>query len=148
MIGLNQLKQIEKKLIKREKVVLKVHNILKNCKSLEIIGINLISKNKIAKNLRRHSWMNIPIIVNSSRLDAYKVRQIFEKNFIETRPIISGNILKHPVIKLIDFKKSTNLNNANKIHKFGFLIGCHSSITNKQISLINKVVKKINLLDA
>ena len=148
MIGLNQLKQIEKKLIKREKVVLKVHNILKNCKSLEIIGINLISKNKIAKNLRRHSWMNIPIIVNSSRFDAYKVKQIFEKNFVETRPIISGNILKHPVLKLIDFKKSTNLNNVNKIHKFGFLIGCHSSITNKQISLINKVVKKINLLDA
>jgi hypothetical protein len=44
--------------------------------------------------------MNIPIMLESnSPIKLQQVKKIFEKSNIETRPIIAGNILKHPALK-------------------------------------------------
>ena len=71
--------------------------------------------------------------------------QIFlEKNNIQTRPIFSGNVLRHP-----DF--SNLVNNRNKINSFknadyimknGLLIGCHQGLKQKDIAFIHKKISQ------
>ena len=65
-----------------------------------------------------------------------------EKNNIQTRPIFSGNILRHPAFKgLINSKNKLNsFKNSDYIMKYGLLIGCHQGLSQKDISYIHNVV--------
>jgi len=145
-LGINQLGKIKNKLNKRDLIVKKIHKIISNSKSsLKIIGDEFVIKKKINMSDRQHSWMNIPILITSKKIKTTEVIKIFENLGIETRPIISGNITKHPVFKKLDYKKDINLKNTNIIHKKGFLIGCHDSVTNKNFNQLQKAVNMLEL---
>ena len=67
-----------------------------------------------------------------------------ENNKIQTRPIFSGNILRHPAFKNLNSKKN-NVNsfcNSDYIMKNGILIGCHQGLSKKHIDYIHKVIRK------
>ena len=72
---------------------------------------------------------------------------LLEKKGIQTRPIFSGNILRHPAFqnlnsnqnKLSTFKKS------DYIMENGLLIGCHQGLTNINILYIHKIITKFIL---
>ena len=70
-----------------------------------------------------------------------------EKNNIQTRPIFSGNILRHPAFESI-ISKRNNLNsfkNSDYIMKNGILVGCHQGLSSKNIEYIHyKILKLIN----
>ncbi len=71
------------------------------------------------------SWFSIPLLINKKYL---KYKKFFleklEKNKIETRPIISGNFINQPAIKLHKFKlKKKNFRNSQAIEDRGFFIG-------------------------
>ena len=70
-----------------------------------------------------------------------------EKNNIQTRPIFSGNILRHPGFKNL-INKDNKLNSfpgADYIMKNGILIGCHQGLNKKQLIYIHeKILKFIN----
>lgn len=86
--------------------------------------------------------MNIPIILESnSPIKLKKVKNIFEKFNIETRPIIAGNILKHPALKKVNYRYDKNLSIANNCLENGFMIGCHSNIGARQLDILSKVTK-------
>ena len=71
------------------------------------------------------SWFSIPLLINKKYL---KYKRIFlkrlEKNKVETRPIISGNFINQPAIKLHKFRfKKKNFRNSQEIEDRGFFIG-------------------------
>ena len=71
------------------------------------------------------SWFSIPLLINKKYLN-YKKNFLkrLEKNKIETRPIISGNFINQPAIKLHKFKfKKKNFKNSQEIEDRGFFIG-------------------------
>ena len=71
-----------------------------------------------------------------------------EKNNIQTRPIFSGNILRHPAFKQIINKKNKlgSFKNADYIMKNGILIGCHQGLSKKDIHFIHsKILKMIKI---
>jgi CDP-6-deoxy-D-xylo-4-hexulose-3-dehydrase len=139
-IGLVQLKKIDNFLIKRERHAKNIANILSTVEWLNVIGKEKIKKT-FNKTERKHSWMNIPILLNKKTpINLEKVKKIFEDNNIETRPIIAGNILKHPVFKN---KFSNTFNVANNVLKNGFMIGCHPFIKEEQYSLVKKTADKL-----
>lgn len=139
-IGLVQLKKIDNFLIKREEHANNITKILSTVEWLNIIGKEKIKKT-FNKTEREHSWMNIPILLNKKApINLEKVKKIFEDNNIETRPIIAGNILKHPVFKN---KFLNTFNVANNVLKNGFMIGCHPLIKKEQYSLIKKTTDKL-----
>jgi CDP-6-deoxy-D-xylo-4-hexulose-3-dehydrase len=141
-IGLVQLKKLDFFLKKREKVAFNVNKILSEVSWLKLIGNERIKNNKITKKDREHSWMNIPIILESgSPIKLKKIKNIFEKFNIETRPIIAGNILKHPALKKVNYRHDKNLSVANNCLENGFMIGCHSNISSLQLELLSKVTK-------
>ena len=71
----------------------------------------------------------------------YTMGDMVEKFHIETRPIIAGNILKHPALKKVNYRHDKNLPVANNCLENGFMIGCHSNIGDQQLELFSKVIK-------
>ena len=47
---------------------------------------------------------------------------------IETRPIIAGNMARHPALKMFAHRVSGSLENCDKVMTQGFAIGCHHAI--------------------
>ena len=74
----------------------------------------------------------------------------FMKNNTQTRPIFSGNSLRHPAFSSL-INKTNKLNsfkNSDYIMKHGLLIGCHQGLSVKNISYIhNTIINFINKSD-
>lgn len=148
ILGSQQLKKINILLKKREETAKKIYTISLNGPNwLKIIGSEFINnKRNKNNNARRHSWMQIPFISINKKININKVKEIFENDGIETRPIISGNITKHPVFKKLNIKTAKNLINSDVIHNSGFMIGCNPFINKQSIQKFKNVFAKLKNL--
>ena len=76
------------------------------------------------------SWFSIPIIFRkNSGLNREKFIEFLEKKGIESRPIIVGNLTRHPVAKTFKEFKEKKFPNADYIHKNGLYIGLNPMIS-------------------
>ena len=94
--------------------------------------------NKIKTN-----FLAYPIIIKQNITFNRKNLQIYlEKNNIQTRPIFSGNILRHPGFKNLINKqnKIKNFPNSDYIMRNGILIGCHQGLNNYQLKYIHSKI--------
>ena len=97
---------------------------------------------KVNKNVKTN-FLAYPIILREKLNFTRKELQIYlEKNNIQTRPIFSGNILRHPGFKsLISSKNKLNkFKHSDYVMKYGLLIGCHQGLTNKDILYIHSTI--------
>ena len=69
------------------------------------------------------------------------LRVHLEKNGIETRPIICGNMTKQPGIKNINYKISGSLKGANEIMQNGVFWGSSPGMNKKEINHVIKTVR-------
>ena len=80
------------------------------------------------------SWLALPIMVKAnapfSRSD---LTNFLETNGVETRPVVAGNIAKHPVAKLFPEFESRKFPGADQVHSRGFYIGLSPIQTDKNI---------------
>jgi len=97
---------------------------------------------KIKKSVKTN-FLSYPIILKNNLSFSRKEIQIYlEKNNIQTRPIFSGNSLRHPAFSSL-INKTNKLNsfkNSDYIMKHGLLIGCHQGLSIKNISYIHDVI--------
>jgi len=99
---------------------------------------------KVGKNVKTN-FLAYPIIIKKNKKFDRKSMQMFlERNNIQTRPIFSGNILRHPAFKnLISSRnKLNNFYNSDYVMKNGLLIGCHQGLSNNNIIYIHKIIRK------
>jgi CDP-6-deoxy-D-xylo-4-hexulose-3-dehydrase len=97
---------------------------------------------RIDKNIQTN-FLAYPVIIKKNKKFDKKKMQIFlERNNIQTRPIFSGNILRHPAFqKLISSRnKLKSYVNSDYIMKHGLLIGCHQGLNKKNIDYIHRKV--------
>ena len=90
--------------------------------------------------------MCIPLVLNKAApvsLDV--VKNILAENGVETRAIIAGNLTRHPAIKLVDYRASGNLQNADALLEQGFMIGCSPSLE-ANFNTLEKAFEKLNRL--
>jgi len=138
-IGFNQFKRLNKFKKIRFNNRIKIINKLKNSKKWkeQFTFINPI------KNLNP-SWFGLPILINSKyKKKKNKFLNFLNKNGIETRPIISGNFLNQPSIKLYKLNKNKKLfKGSQNVEDRGFFIGIHvDPISNKKLNLLeNKLL--------
>jgi len=93
-------------------------------------------------NNNRKSYLFYPITVKKNKFfNKSELVNHLEKNGIETRPIMAGNIIKQPVSKYFNYKKSGKLQNSNYIHQNSFLIGNHHGIDQKRKKFISVIIK-------
>ena len=101
---------------------------------------------KVEKNIQP-SWFGLAIIIDKKFIGRKKkYLEYLSKKGIETRPIISGNFINQPAIKLYGLnKKKYNFKNAQIIENQGFFIGLHTQkISNKLVEYVSKNLLKIN----
>ena len=89
------------------------------------------------------NFLAYPIILKNNLKFSRKQFQIhLEKNNIQTRPIFSGNSLRHPAFSSL-INKTNKLNlfpNSDYIMKYGLLIGCHQGLNKNDISYIHSKI--------
>ena len=74
-----------------------------------------------------------------------------EKYGIQTRPIFSGNILRHPGFSNLISKRNklNSYKNSDYIMKYGLLIGCHQGLKVENINYIhNSILNFLNKKNA
>ena len=99
---------------------------------------------KVNKNVKTN-FLAYPIILKENLKFSRKNFQIYlEKRGIQTRPIFTGNTLRHPAFKnLISNKNKINIfKNSDYIMKHGLLIGCHQGLLLRDISYIHSTILK------
>ncbi|MDC1176453.1 aminotransferase class I/II-fold pyridoxal phosphate-dependent enzyme [Candidatus Pelagibacter sp.] len=99
---------------------------------------------KILKNVKTN-FLAYPIIIKINKKFNRKQLQIFlEKKNIQTRPIFSGNILRHPAFDCLISKKNkvNSYPNSDYIMKNGLLIGCHQGLDETKINYIHNAINK------
>ena len=138
-IGFSQFKRLNKmkaiRSINRDKIV----NGLKSSKKWQ----NQFSFLEPVEKLEP-SWFGFPIILRKDLKDKKnKFLKFLNRKGIETRPIISGNFLNQPSVKLYKLKGNPkDFRNAQEIEDRGFFIGLHTDlISNKDlVFLINNLL--------
>lgn len=138
------------------------HNQYKRLNSF--IKIRSINRNLIIKNLLKHkkwdnqfifilpkknikpSWFGLPILIDKKiRTDKKKFLNFLDKQGIENRPIVSGNFLNQPAIKLFNLRTKGRFKNSEIIEKRGFFIGLHTSkLSNSKAKYLADTMLKIS----
>lgn len=142
--GLEQLKKFKYFSAIRNRNFLLHYNFFKRYKNCFVLP-------KVNKNVKTN-FLAYPIILKEKINFNRKEFQIYlEKNKIQTRPIFSGNILRHPAFRCLTSNKNrlNKYKNSDYIMKNGLLIGCHQGLSKKNISQIHSTIlnfKKINLI--
>lgn len=88
-------------------------------------------------------WFGFPLVVKenapftSADLSAY----LKERN-IENRPIIAGNMPRHPAFKMYEHRVAGEITECNKIMDRGLAFGCHHAIDSKAREYVVGVVEE------
>jgi len=89
-------------------------------------------------------WLAFPLVIKTNKKFNRREMQIFyEKNNIQTRTIFTGNILKQPIMKNLNYKlhkKTAPI--ANDVMKNGILLGCHQGLTSNELRYMCSTFKK------
>lgn len=133
VLGISQLKKLDKMIQIRRKNYSVFYKIMKE------------HKNKffsVRENLTNSSFC-FPIICKNK--DIYeKLIYELEKNKIEYRPIVGGNLLKHPFLKEYELCSVKEIKNADIINDYGVYLGNNHFIGKKQLKLLKKILDNIN----
>ena len=143
-IAFNQFKRLKKMMKMRDSNRTKIINKLLNSNNWK----QQFSFINPAPNVSP-SWFGLPILI-SERLIDYKnkfLKYLSEKG-IETRPIISGNFMNQPCVKLYKLNQGNEkFVNAQLIDDRGFFIGLHTKeITKYQLEHLEKHLLNIENL--
>ena len=130
-LALNQFKRknIFKKnrQFNRNQILKKVYAHKKFCNQISFLDVE--------KNIDP-SWFGLAVFIDKKYLNKkFKYLNYLEKKGIETRPIISGNFINQPAIKLYKLNKNKEkFKNAQIVENLGFFIGLHTKKINSKLA--------------
>jgi CDP-6-deoxy-D-xylo-4-hexulose-3-dehydrase len=134
--GLEQLKKLKKNI----KIRIRNFNYLTSFFARFNKLFNLPLTNLNAKT----GWLAFPLTVKENdKFNRTHMQIFFEKNNIQTRTIFTGNILRQPVMKNLNYKsKKDSAIISNKVMKNGILLGCHHGMNINQLKHITSTFIK------
>jgi len=135
VLGLSQLKKIDNNIDIRRKNYRQFYN--------SILFHNGI---KTPQYQLGNSSFSFPIIPFDENI-VPKLKDTFKKNQIEYRPIISGNLLRHPAFKKYQLCTQKEKSNVEILHKNGLYVGNSQFVdrnkVNRLIEILNEVVPNV-----
>ena len=85
------------------------------------------------------NWLAFPLTIkDDAPFNRFELVDWFESHGIQTRPIFSGNVLRHPVFKDLSQKEFPN---ADYVMKAGLLLGIHQGMDDEQVEYVKQVFK-------
>ncbi len=77
----------------------------------------------------KHVWFGFPIVVKENAPFTVKdITQYLQTNKVETRPIIAGNMARHPALTMYQHRTAGDMSVSDRIMQRGFGIGCHHEL--------------------
>jgi CDP-6-deoxy-D-xylo-4-hexulose-3-dehydrase len=134
MLGMSQFRKIHDVVASR---LANYHNLKSNILNYDISTI------EYDPNVCSPSPFGFPVRVNSqAEFSRNELIRYLETNKIRTRPIFSGNIVRQPVMKKIEFAVAEPLTGSDAIMNEMFWIGCHPEITHEHLNYVKDVFNK------
>ena len=72
------------------------------------------------------------------------MREVFDAEGVEHRPVVSGNLLKQPFLKGYSLDTKKKIANIDIVHDQGVYIGNNHFVTIEDMKFLQDVVGKIN----
>ena len=128
--AIEQLKKLKLNIKKRISNFNNLRNFFN--KFSELLEMPILNKNIYT------GWLAFPMIIKNNKFFDRTMMQIyFERKNIQTRTIFTGNILKQPVMKKINYKSNPQSSIiSTNIMKNGVLLGCHQGMKKTEINYI------------
>lgn len=145
-IGSVQLRRLDSMLRRREALARTVAEWLAHrAPWLQLIGRDLLPANPTqGRRDRSHSWMTLPLRL---AVDAPITRQWlishFEIKGIETRPILAGNIERHPAMRHLAHRTARSMRNSDSLLEQGLMIGCHPIVSSGGLSTLERAIESL-----
>ena len=126
--GLHQLPKLADFNVRRRQIAHQLLERLQSVRELDFIAPTADTE---------HTWFGFPVLMKPEFADRHAgfVAHL-EKNGIETRPIIAGNLAVQPALQLFPHRLGGPLPGADRIQKTGVYWGSHPMMTQKQIDHI------------
>jgi len=128
-IGSVQLGKLDDMLDARQRLAQKVHGWAgKYAPWLELIGAERLpmASEAMERRERTHSWMMLPFRLSpGAPVDLSNLKHHLESRSVETRPIIAGNLARHPAAQRFKTRSAASLACCDDLLRRGFMIGCH-----------------------
>jgi len=133
-IGIEQLKRVSDFLTQRRRIARgRVDAIAGASDKAVVPGADI---------LERHSWMTLPILFADAAL-RQRAQAVIESCGVETRPIIVGNVLRHPLVEWLGIKDDQILlPNCDAVFERGMMIGLNPMSTVEEESFVAEVLLK------
>lgn len=129
VLGISQLKRLDSFIKVRQQNFQRYQEILSRNEDLFFIP----------KNDKSNSSFCFPFVCK--KIETYKnLIKIFEKYNVEYRPIVSGNLLKHPFLKKYHCKQQKNV---NLIHTQGLYIGNNHFVNKKDLNILESIISEV-----
>ncbi len=85
------------------------------------------------------SWFGFCMtLTDSAPFSMEKITGYLQERGIETRPIIAGNMARHPALKMYRHRISGTLENCDTVMQCGFAIGCHQAIETDAVNYVTE----------
>ena len=137
VLGLSQLKRLDKNIQIRKDNYRKFFD-----------GIIHLTNYVMPEYQKGNSSFSFPIlpVVNSSQIQNIvpKLKERLRENEIEYRPIISGNLLRHPAFKSYKLCTEREESNVEYLHKNGLYVGNSQFVDRKKVNHLLEIMEEVN----
>ena len=137
-IGLVQLKRLPDMLASRSQLAGIVARWVESIPWLRLVGAEWVNSDLVlAQGWRSHAWMTLPFEVDDAApIETPKVAALLEDSGIETRPVLAGNLARHPAMSQINHRCAPDLRVSDRIFTHYFMIGCHPYASSGQLEVL------------
>jgi CDP-6-deoxy-D-xylo-4-hexulose-3-dehydrase len=147
-LGSVQLRRLDAMLAAREALASNVAGWLRaSAPWIELIGAGELRRlPTTSRTSRRHSWMTLPMRVHADapfRRDEVMTR--LEAAGVETRPIIAGNLARHPAVQSIAHRTAPSMKQSDALLADAFMIGCHPVATSGALGTLEAAISEIGV---
>lgn len=103
-----------------------------------------LSDMRIQQETGESSWFGFSLVLEGRLADKRKdiIAELTAKG-IETRPIVTGNFLKNPVIDKLDYNVGSEISVADEIDESGFFVGNHQQPIKDRIEYLHQTLDAI-----
>ena len=145
-IGSVQLRRLDQMLFARESLARGVSGWLAGSAPwLELIGAKgLTAATPSDRRGRSNSWMTLPLrLGNDAPVSRDKVVAHLEANGVETRPIIAGNLARHPGVAQVEHRTAASMEVCDSLLRDTFMIGCHPVLSTGSLTTLEQAIASL-----
>jgi CDP-6-deoxy-D-xylo-4-hexulose-3-dehydrase len=66
-----------------------------------------------------------------------------ERNGVETRPIIAGNLARHPAVSRVRHRTAASMDTCDALLRDSFMIGCHPTLSAGSLKTLEDAIASL-----